>query len=284
MGKQKNTTLDGEATSIKDMEVKKGTKEAPLHVNCFRCEGKKTSLVLARWTTSEGVKELCQGCAGLVHQMAVGSGGGGGDRATVQAAKRREAPAGCCSTCGAANVLVAAGVGHATCVAAWLDAGASVEFGGRKKIERPLHKACGNGHLAAAELLVDRGADVEARDKAKKTALYRAAEGGKDAVVAMLLRRGARSDAPASNAEDTPLAAATKALKAKRRKSTKEDEIAKAAGAARARARVVALLDGSESPDAAPEKAPSLKKKNKKHKKGRATDVAAPPAKKVKSS
>ncbi|KAH8051373.1 hypothetical protein JL722_10828 [Aureococcus anophagefferens] len=91
----------------------------------------------------------------------------------------------------AANVLVAAGMGHEACVAAWLDAGASVEFGGRKKIERPLHKACGNGHAAAAAVLLDRGADLEARDKHAKTALYRAAEGGKDAVVELLLRRGA---------------------------------------------------------------------------------------------
>ncbi|KAH8058135.1 tRNA dihydrouridine synthase [Aureococcus anophagefferens] len=51
----------------------------------------------------------------------------------------RSAAEGCCGVCGAANVLVAAGMGHEACVAAWLDAGASVEFGGRKKIERPLH-------------------------------------------------------------------------------------------------------------------------------------------------
>ena len=147
-------------------------------------------------------------------------------------------------------MLVAAGMGHEACVAAWLDAGASVEFGGRKKIERPLHKACGNGHAAAAAVLLDRGADLEARDKHAKTALYRAAEGGKDAVVELLLRRGARSDAPAADPADTPLAAARKALKLKRRKSTKEDEVAKAARAAAARARVVALLDGTASVDA----------------------------------
>ena len=47
------------------------------------------------------------------------------------------------------NVLVAAGLGHAECVKAWLDAGASTEFSGRKKIERPLHKAASNGHAAA---------------------------------------------------------------------------------------------------------------------------------------
>ena len=244
MGGKKNTSLDGEACKIGDMDVKKGTKDAPLHVQCFRCRTKKTSLVLAKWTTSDGAKELCQGCAGLVHQLACGGG------AAPAKAAAAAPPEGCCGVCGAANVLVAAGMGHEACVAAWLDAGASVEFGGRKKIERPLHKACGNGHAAAAAVLLDRGADLEARDKHAKTALYRAAEGGKDAVVELLLRRGARSDAPAADPADTPLAAARKALKLKRRKSTKEDEVAKAARAAAARARVVALLDGTASVDA----------------------------------
>ena len=74
MGGKKNTSLDGEACKIGDMDVKKGTKDAPLHVQCFRCGTKKTSLVLAKWTTSDGAKELCQGCAGLVHQLACGGG------------------------------------------------------------------------------------------------------------------------------------------------------------------------------------------------------------------
>ena len=72
MGGKKNTSLDGEACKIGDMDVKKGTKDAPLHVQCFRCGTKKTSLVLAKWTTSDGAKELCQGCAGLVHQRPQG--------------------------------------------------------------------------------------------------------------------------------------------------------------------------------------------------------------------
>ncbi|KAH8044774.1 hypothetical protein JL720_16959 [Aureococcus anophagefferens] len=208
MGGKKNTSLDGEACKI----------VLPLR-------HQKTSLVLAKWTTSDGAKELCQGCAGLVHQLACG---GGAAPARPQRARRAAAAS------AARGVLVAAGMGHEACVAAWLDAGASVEFGGRKKIERPLHKACGNGH-ALARVLLDRGADLEARDKHAKTALYRAAEGGKDAVVELLLRRGAGSSARPRPA-DTPLATRT-ALKLKRRKSTKEDEAAKAARAAAARAR-----------------------------------------------
>lgn len=300
MGKRKfNTTLDAEATIIGNMAVTKSP--TPMDVACFRCETTKPSRVRATWTTSRGPKDLCQGCTGGVHQLALAAGAvvAGKVRNTAPPAKASEAPKGCCEVC-APNVLVAAGVGHAACVTAWLDAGADVEFGGRKKLERPLHKAAANGHAACVGLLLDRGARIDGSDKAGRTALWRAADAGKADTVELLLARGADATiaAPVAGATGvepktaTPLDAAKRNAAKKRNPRTKDDEAAKHAAAADARARVVAMLEGrtdgaaaatdGDDDDEATAKAAKAAKKEKKRAKAAAGDDAAPPAKKLK--
>jgi hypothetical protein len=54
-----------------------------------------------------------------------------------------------------------------------------------------LHSAARGGNEAVVRLLVDRGADVNAKDKYGQTALYSAACGGNEAVVRLLVDRGA---------------------------------------------------------------------------------------------
>ncbi|KAJ4176472.1 hypothetical protein NW767_015433 [Fusarium falciforme] len=60
----------------------------------------------------------------------------------------------------------------------------------------PLSWAAGNGHEAAARLLLDRGADTEADDKMGRTPLSWAAEKGHEAAARLLLDRGADTEAP----------------------------------------------------------------------------------------
>jgi ankyrin repeat protein len=55
----------------------------------------------------------------------------------------------------------------------------------------PLHQAVLAGHSALAELLLDRGADVDATDVESRTPLHHAADEGDAATVALLLARGA---------------------------------------------------------------------------------------------
>ena len=302
MGKRKfNTTLDAEATIIGNMAVTKSP--TPMDVACFRCETTKPSRVRATWTTSRGPKDLCQGCTGGVHQLALAAGAvvAGKVRNPAPPAKS-EAPEGCCEIC-APNVLVAAGVGHAACVSAWLDAGADVEFGGRKKLERPLHKAAANGHAACVGLLLDHGARIDGSDKAGRTALWRAADAGKADVVELLLARGADATiaAPVAGATGdepktaTPLDAAKRNAAKKRNPRTKDDEAAKHAAAADARARVVAMLEGrvdgaaaaaddGDDGEATAKAAKAAKKEKKRAKAAAAGGDAAPPRKKLKKA
>ncbi|KAJ1458390.1 ankyrin repeat-containing domain protein [Pelagophyceae sp. CCMP2097] len=237
----KNDSLDGEACPISEMKLTKGLPGKPVSFDCFRCAVPKTGACYAQWPTSDGVKTVCQGCAGLLHQMTVKGEDGAAKAAAPK--KKKEEPAGpddVCDECRQQNILFSAGVGHAACVEAWVNAGADVEFGGRKKIERPLHKACGNGHLEAASMLLDRGASMDARDKAQRTPLYRAAENSKDDVVAMLLEKGA--DATLTVGATTPLQAAQASLKKKRRKSIKVEDQPMEAAKAIKRKRTVELL------------------------------------------
>lgn len=55
----------------------------------------------------------------------------------------------------------------------------------------PLHYACDQGHDVVVALLLDEGANVNARDDMKKTPLHLAAAQGHSAVVQLLLKSGA---------------------------------------------------------------------------------------------
>ena len=103
-----------------------------------------------------------------------------------------------------------------------LDAGAAVDTPLREttgvdrqtyeQIRTPLLVAAGGGHEAAALLLIERGANVNARDTfTGATALVEAARTGLVALVAALLQRGARPDARDAYHDMTALAAAARA-------------------------------------------------------------------------
>jgi ankyrin repeat protein len=56
---------------------------------------------------------------------------------------------------------------------------------------RALHTAAQEGHEAVVRLLLDRGADIKSKTENKKTALHLAAREGRTSVVQLLLDRGA---------------------------------------------------------------------------------------------
>ncbi|KFY30111.1 hypothetical protein V494_08258 [Pseudogymnoascus sp. VKM F-4513 (FW-928)] len=61
--------------------------------------------------------------------------------------------------------------------------------------QTPLHEAAIGGHESIVKLLLEKGADAEAKDGNGQTALYEAAEGGHEAVVQLLLEKGADAKA-----------------------------------------------------------------------------------------
>jgi hypothetical protein len=80
--------------------------------------------------------------------------------------------------------------GHEAVVRLLLEKGADVEAKGRFR-ETALIGAARGGHEAVVRLLLEKGADVEAKDEYGGTALVGAAEGGHEAVVRLLLEKGA---------------------------------------------------------------------------------------------
>ncbi len=72
----------------------------------------------------------------------------------------------------------------------------------------PLHWACRAGSVACAKLLLDHGAEVDARNKARRTPLHLAAESGRQESVKLLARAGADLDAQDRKGR-TPLHRAT---------------------------------------------------------------------------
>ncbi|KAI8663498.1 NACHT-sigma domain-containing protein [Fusarium keratoplasticum] len=68
----------------------------------------------------------------------------------------------------------------------------------------PLSWAAEGGHEAVVRLLLDRGAHTEVPDKESRTPLWRAAEKGHEAVVRLLLDRGAHTEVPDKESR-TPL-------------------------------------------------------------------------------
>ena len=103
---------------------------------------------------------------------------------------------------------LAAFFGRARALTRLLDAGAPLEAVSRNSLRNtPLHAAVAGGHVEVALQLIERGADVNARDAGGHTPFHIAAEGGYVPVVKALLARGA--DPHAVDAEErTPLARA----------------------------------------------------------------------------
>jgi ankyrin repeat protein len=78
-----------------------------------------------------------------------------------------------------------------------------------------LHFATANGHAKTVAFLLERGADINAKDKDGRTALHAAAANGHDAIVVHLLERGADI-----NAKDKDGRTALNAAKLNHRKPT----------------------------------------------------------------
>ena len=92
--------------------------------------------------------------------------------------------------------------GHVNVVRLLLDRGADVEAKGSSKWA-PLHMAARGGHEAVIGLLLDREAAIEAKARKNQTPLHAAAEQRLEAVVELLLDRG--EDVEADSTEQTPL-------------------------------------------------------------------------------
>ena len=76
-----------------------------------------------------------------------------------------------------------------------LGAGANVNAAAPSTGVTALHNAARMGNVALAKLLIERGADLEARMKSKATPLMLAARSGSTEAVAILLKSGAKLDA-----------------------------------------------------------------------------------------
>jgi ankyrin repeat protein len=100
-----------------------------------------------------------------------------------------------------------------------LDHGANVNVKNRQKLigpeNRPLHAAAYLGRHDVAEVLLERGAEVDARDRAGFAPLHLAAANGHVAIVKLLLTSGAEpnprttADVQTAPAGTTPLALAS---------------------------------------------------------------------------
>jgi ankyrin repeat protein len=74
--------------------------------------------------------------------------------------------------------------------------------------QTPLHLAVERGHTDLGQLLIDKGADPDARDDWQETPLHLAARGGRTDLVRLLIDKGADSHVR-NNQQHTPLHLAT---------------------------------------------------------------------------
>ena len=101
--------------------------------------------------------------------------------------------AGCSS-----QIHKAAATGDVLTLTKLLDADPALVNAGYKVGWTPLHVAAWNGRKAVAELLIRRGADVNAGDKSRRgTPLHEAVANGQKALAELLIRRGANVNAQA---------------------------------------------------------------------------------------
>ena len=86
--------------------------------------------------------------------------------------------------------------GHEAVVALLLQRGADPDPEARNALRvRPLHSAAAGNHTGIARLLLEHGADANARQAGGFTALHAAAQNGNDELYALLVERGADQEA-----------------------------------------------------------------------------------------
>ncbi|KAI3571047.1 hypothetical protein IWW34DRAFT_772695, partial [Fusarium oxysporum f. sp. albedinis] len=89
------------------------------------------------------------------------------------------------------DLMLASYYGHRVIVKLLLEKGAEIEAKDSEYGRTPLSWAAGNGHKATVKLLLENGAGVESKDEFGQTLLSWAAENGHEAVVKLLLENGA---------------------------------------------------------------------------------------------
>ncbi|KAI9888492.1 MAG: hypothetical protein M1814_006883 [Vezdaea aestivalis] len=96
------------------------------------------------------------------------------------------------------KLIAASFFGHELIIPLLLESGADTEAKGGDGTTA-LYQAAWNGHEAIVKLLLDRGANAQAKDNNGRTALYRAARNGHEAIVKLLLDREANAQVKDNN-------------------------------------------------------------------------------------
>ncbi|KAL8325257.1 hypothetical protein RB597_008493 [Gaeumannomyces tritici] len=100
----------------------------------------------------------------------------------------------------------AAGNGHEAVARLLIEMGADIEAKSSDGGYTPLHQAAQNGHEAVARLLIEMGADIEAKSSdGGYTPLHQAAQNGHEAVARLLAELGADIEAKSGDGGYTPL-------------------------------------------------------------------------------
>jgi ankyrin repeat protein len=103
------------------------------------------------------------------------------------------------------NLIIASYYGHCTLAKLLLEKGADIEAKDQSG-RTPLLWAAAQGHKALAQLLLEKGADIEAKENGSgRTPLLLAAAQGHEAVAQLLLEKGADIEAKENGSGRTPL-------------------------------------------------------------------------------